>query len=392
MNSNTLLNRSFVLVWFAAVTEGLSWALFLHFPGYLNDLGASEVQIGVIVGVASLTSIAVRPWVGQASDTRGRRPLILLGNAINVLALLLYLTVDALGPWLYVVRIIHGIGIGILFPVLFTYAADVVPEDRRTQGLALFGVSGLLPIALGGVIGEVVLNLWDFQALFITALSFAIIALGLSLPLRETVTPGQASEVERGGFFRALQDRQLLPLWFILGVFALVLTSYFIFLKTFVEETGIGSVGLFFAVYAVTAILLRVFLGWLPDRLGPRRVLYPAFGALAIGFLVLAGATSATHIAVAGMLSGIGHGFGFPILLTMVVDRATDAERGSAVALFTTEIDLGLLVGGPLLGAVISIWGYSAMFVLCAAIVVVAMPTFSLWDRAALRDRAVQEI
>ncbi|MFQ5968423.1 MAG: MFS transporter [Acidimicrobiia bacterium] len=391
MNSKGLLTGAFVLVWFAALTEGLSWALFLHFPGYLQDLGASEVQIGVVVGVASLTSIAARPWVGQASDTRGRRPLILLGNAINVLALFLYLTVSSIGPWLYVVRIIHGIGIGILFPVLFTYAADVVPEDRRTQGLALFGVSGLLPIALGGVIGDLVLGLWDFQALFMTALSFAIIALLLSLSLRETVKMGESSAVPRRGFFRALGDRRLLPLWFIIGVFALVLTSYFIFLKTFIGETGIGSVGLFFAVYAVTAILLRVSLGWLPDRVGPRRVLYPSFGALALGFLVLAGTGSALHIALAGMLSGIGHGFGFPILLTMVVDRATDAERGSAVALFTTEIDLGLLIGGPVLGAVIDVWGYSAMFAACAFVIVAAIPVFSMWDRAAI-DRAVQEV
>ncbi len=387
MSTRSLLRGPFVLAWCAALMEGLSWALFLHFPGYLQDLGATEVQIGLVVGVASITSVVIRPWVGAVSDTRGRRPLILVGNAINVLGLLLYLTVQSIGPWLYIVRIIHGIGIGILFPVLFTYAADIVPVERRTQGLALFGVSGLLPIALGGVIGDIVLGIWSFRALFMTALLCALAALLLSLPLAETVERSAGRGISISPFFRALRDGKLAPLWFIIGIFSMVLTSYFVFLKTYVNDTGTGSVGLFFGAYAVTAILLRVFLGWLPDRVGARRVLYPSLVLLAFGFLVLAAADSDSHIGVAGILSGIGHGFGFPILMTMVVDRATEDERGSAVALFTSEIDLGLLLGGPTLGAVIAGWGYGAMFLLCAALTVAAIPVFNAWDRVALAQR-----
>ena len=62
-------------------------------------------------------------------------------------------TVEALGPWIYTVRVLHGFAEAMLFTALFTYAADHVPRSRRTQGLAFFGVSGILPMALGGIIG-----------------------------------------------------------------------------------------------------------------------------------------------------------------------------------------------------------------------------------------------
>ena len=138
-----------------------------------------------------------------------------------------------------------------------------------------------------------------------------------------------------------------MPLWWVTLVFSLALTAYFTFLKTFVIDTGIGSVGLFFSTYAATAIGLRLFAAWLPDRVGPKRVLYPALGSMVLGFIVLACATGSGAIAVAGVLCGAGHGYAFPIVMGMVVSRAAEADRGSAMAIFTGLFDVGALLGGP---------------------------------------------
>jgi MFS family permease len=84
-------------------------------------------------------------------------------------------------------------------------------------------------------------------------------------------------------FLASLTQRDLLPLWWITLVFNFALTAYFTFLRTYVDATGVGSVGAFFAAYASTAIALRVFAGWLPDRIGLKRALYPAMLTLAAG-------------------------------------------------------------------------------------------------------------
>ena len=72
-----LFTRAFVSVFAANTFMELAWSLFLHFPGYLQDLGADEVQIGILVGVTALASIVIRPWIGQAMDVRGRRQVII---------------------------------------------------------------------------------------------------------------------------------------------------------------------------------------------------------------------------------------------------------------------------------------------------------------------------
>jgi len=145
-----------------------------------------------------------------------------------------------------------------------------VPASRRTEGLALFGVSGLLPIALGGLLGDVVLAEAGFDELFLTAAASAFGALIISLWLPERA-PALEDTGAKTGYFEAIRRPDLLPIWFIIGAFSLVLTGYFTFLRTFIDEVGIGSVGLFFAFYAGTAITLRLAFAWLPARVVRRR-------------------------------------------------------------------------------------------------------------------------
>jgi len=373
------LTPPFLLSSAANFLQSLAFNLYLHLPGYLKELGAGEVQIGVVFSVTAATAIASRPVVGRAMDRQGRRVVIVTGGALNVVVCALYLTIHALGPWLYVVRIGHGIAESMLFAALFTHAADLVPPPRRTEGIALYGISGLLPISLGGLLGDVILTHAGYARLFETSIVFAAAALALSLPLRDSRPP--PGDVPARGFVASVMDRRLLPLWFIGFIFAAAITATFTFLKTFVMTTGIGSVGLFFSAYSAAGVLLRLLFGWVPERIGPKRALFPALGMLAAGFLLLALAANSAMILAAGTLSGLGHGFTFPILSGLVVSRARSAERGAAMSLFTALFDGGVLIGGPVFGLVIRGAGYPAAFTTAAAVTLVGALVFALWDR-----------
>ncbi|MBT8212494.1 MAG: MFS transporter [Acidimicrobiia bacterium] len=374
-----LLSRRFVMVWFANLFSGVAWALMIHLPGFIEDLGATESYVGFTIGIASVSAIAVRPWIGSGMDRRGRRPIILFGNAVQVSSTLLYLTVGALGPWLLMVRLIHGVAIGTMFTALSTYGADLVPAAKRTQGLALFGVSGMLPVALGGLIGDLVLRNDNWDAFFWTAFIFALIAAALSLGLPEVVT--HSDEHRPAGFFKSLARSHLRPIWFVTLVFGTGLAAYFTFLRTFIDESGLGSVGLFFACYAGIAIALRVTVGWLPDRFGDKVVLAPALLAVALGLAMLSIASTDAHIAIAGLLAGTGHGFAFPILYSLTFTRSKFADRGSGIAIYTAMFDVGALIGGPLWGVLIERVDYSGMFVTASAVVVAGGLAFYAFDR-----------
>jgi MFS family permease len=287
----------------------------------------------------------------------------------------------------YAVRIGHGVAEAMLFSALFTYATDIIPASRRSQGIALFGVTGLLPIGVAGIVGDLVLSIAGFRELFLTAAGFAVLTLLFSLPLperRPELAPGQKPR----GFWKIVTERNLLPIWWMIGSFSTVLTGYFVFIRRYVDDTGLGSVGLFFSMYVAVAIAERVFLGWLPDRVGRKRVLYPSIGLLIAGFFVLAGAGSWVSVAIAGALCGAGHGFIFPILTTLLVDRAPDTDRGSAMSFFTAMLDVGTLIGGPILGLIIDSAGWGPMYVTAGVALGVATVIFARWDRRVMSEDA----
>ena len=62
----------------AAILQELSFAVLIHFPGYLTDLGATEGTIGLLYSTSALVSLLFRPWLGRILDLTHRRTVLLV--------------------------------------------------------------------------------------------------------------------------------------------------------------------------------------------------------------------------------------------------------------------------------------------------------------------------
>jgi predicted MFS family arabinose efflux permease len=109
--------------------------------------------------------------------------------------------------------------------------------------------------------------------------------------------------------------------------------------------------------------------------------LLPSLGLLCLGLALLARAATPAYVLFAGLCCGAGHGFVFPILSGLVVTRARESDRGSALAIFTALFDAGVLVGGPSLGAVIRAAGYPTMFAASSLWIAFGSAIFVVWER-----------
>ena len=96
-------------------------------------------------------------------------------------------------------------------------------------------------------------------------------------------------------------------------------------------------------------------------------------------------ADSNAEVLASGLLCGVGHAYGFPILFALVVGRARDAERGTAIAIYTGLTDLGMVMGGPIFGLILQYTSYTALYSSAAGILVVGSAVFLAWDRRAQR-------
>jgi predicted MFS family arabinose efflux permease len=315
-------------------------------------------------------------------DDLGRRPVLLASGIGNAAALAALTLAPSLDWFLAGVFVLHRVLQIALFTALLTLSADVLPESRRTQGLAIYGLGGLIPLATGGALGDLLLVGGGFDLLFICA---ALLSVASWLMVwRVPVYPTGEAGGPRRGFWAALRQVNLLPVWWLTMLFAVGLQALFTFIRTFVDKRQVGSVGMFFLIYGGVAIAVRIATSGRLDSSRQIPLISGALGAYAAGFFVIAGAASATRLAVGASLLGLGHGLLFPIISAQVVARARDSERGSAMAIFTSLFDLAVLTAAPAVGAIIDWRGYTAAFNALETFLVAGIAIYILWDRTAM--------
>jgi MFS family permease len=359
----------------------MALSFYILFPLFIRQLGGSEFSIGLYAGMTGAAAVAARVPVGYLLDRQGRRRVLAAAGALHVVAWLGFEWITTLGVASVVLVLLFGLASGSLFAAFFTYANDIVPLSRHSEGIAMFGIWGILPNGLAPAAGEVLIARAGFHVYFMTAAAFAVISLAVSLAVPETAVPHSttAHDAPRDRFpWRALMF--LLSTTFVFGA---AINSLFTFLAPFAHAEGRGSVGSFFMSYALTAVAVRVLTGRLPDRVGLYRVLIPALFLYAVGVLLVPHTEHSGGLILVGMMCGAGHGYAFPILNVLAVQQVAATHRGRVVSWFTAMFDLGNTVANPVLGGIAERAGYRAMFT--ASGLAILMAATAVWRRAGTR-------
>ncbi len=378
--SDRLLTGAFMLLFALSFLQEWSFGLMVHLPGYLESLGADESTIGLVYASAAFVALALRPLIGRFIDQVGRRTVMLIGGLLFTVAPLLFIPLTAVGPPMFLARIFYMSVEVTLFTTVIAIGADIIPASRRIQGLALLGLAGLLPIGLGSVVGDLVAGDGNYTRLFViaAALSFASWSLAWGLPRLVSADPHRE---RHRGFFPVLTQRNLGPVWLLTGAFVTGLITMFTFLRTYVDASGRGSVGLYLGIYSVVAVVMRLSIRTPRKKKGLVRLVVVAIGVVVAEFVVLGATGSVPAMMVAAALGGAGHGLVFPVLTTMVVNRASAEERGTALAVFSGMFDVGTLIVAPAAGFVIEAIGYGPTFEIVGVVIAAMLAGFLLWER-----------
>jgi MFS family permease len=337
-------------------------------PGFVRDrLGGGTVLVGLVITATAVTALLVRPVAGGFADRYGHRRVMQVGALLVATGGLLYfLPLGVAG--LLLVRLLLGIGEASLFTAGAVWTVSIAPHERRGQLIGLYGVSMWGGISAGTFAGAL-LEQVSYSAVW--AFSLAAPLVGLAL-ISSVPAPAGGNGGDQPVRARLLLRPALVP-----GTaLALAATGYaglaaFVVLHLDARgiHSGVAVLTCFSAVYAGT----RLLIGHLPDKLGPRRVATWSAAGEAVGLLVIAVAPNLPVAVLGGLVMGVGFSLLHPSLALMVLDRTETAQQGAAIGAYTSFWELGLIVGGPVAGAVAAGFGYPAVFVLGAACAAAAM-------------------
>jgi len=374
-----LAHRDFVRATLINFAFFLSLNGFVLLPLHIQDLGGTEIEIGIIMGVYSGVGIFCQPLIGPWVDAIGRRLFMIVGTALVVLAAVLPAAIDSIAV-LFVARVLQGLGFSAYFVAMFSYVVDLVPPSQRGWALGIYGVSGFVATAFAPLVGELLVRRAGFRALFVVSAALALVPLALILRLRDTRSPGAAALPAPGWLRAGLEDvaqrHMVVTLFFGLGS-----GTIFAFLPTFAQSLAVSGLSLFYTAYAAAAIAVRIFGGRLIDTRGRRAVIVPSMflqmvaPALlaAVGFAVTRTSTTPVVpvLCVAGLVSGAAHGFLYPGLAALVTDVAPAARRATAVGVFSAMFLLGQTSGAFVFGAVAHALGYAFLWTILALLLLI---------------------
>lgn len=337
-------------------------------PLFVEKLGGNDQLIGVVVGIFTFSALLMRPYAGHALESKGRRFVYIFGLAIFVISVGSFGLAQSL-MFLFLMRIIQGIGWGFSTTASGTIATDLIPPKRRGEGMGYYGLFGNVALAVGPTLGLALTGYISFTQLFLICAVLGLIAVFLSSAIRFRKTEKPTSPAKNWDLY----EKSALPPSILLFFITVTFGGIASFLPIYTAKQGIAGIQWYFLLFALALMVSRTFSGKIYDRKGHRAV-FPA-GALAIflAMLLLAWLPNSLVLYVAAILYGLGFGSVQPALQAWSVSAAALNRRGMANATFFSFFDLGVGIGAIVFGQIAHLFGYSSIYISAALSVSMAI-------------------
>lgn len=358
--------------------------LFTQLPimsTFAESVGASAFVTGLAVGMYSFSNTFGNIFSGFFTDKKGPFHVLVFGLLLTGAALFLYAFIEE--PFaLLAIRFLHGLVLGFIMTA-FTYLANETSPEKRGKGGAIsgafVGIAAIIGPAFSGILASrtsapIVFN---FTGICMVVLGLiAVVVLRNQQGHRSTKTA--STEVPIRAFFRNSGTLKAFTgaffLMFSQGVIAYLLPLH-------VQSLGFDSrmSGMLMSTFGIVAVLVFILpTNKIFDLVKPKYTLALGIGLMGISQLLLSQSGDTTLLYVALACYGVGFGFLFPSINSLLIDSTTKEVRGKAYGYFYAFFSLGVVVGSSLLG-----WlpiNHTQGFILTGTLLIV-FALISLMDR-----------
>ncbi len=395
-------SRSFMALYVAVfvATMGISMVSPL-LPVYAKELGASGVWLGLTFSVFAIVQTFVGPFAGRLSDRYGRKPFIVAGLLVYLIAALGYLSAQSFYQ-VIAFRAFSGLGTSLIFSVARAYVGDMTPKGHEGRWLGVFATADIIGFGTGPLVAGVFRQFIGFRSVFIAmavlmALSAFIVLIWLprhsqAEVARRAQAPGERAKVT--SFRTALNDRLVLAVTAHQGLISLASGASFSFLALRLED-GLGVtpllIGVAFATQDITGGLAQPIFGRLADRHSRRTLVAVGLLANAV-FLAFVGVVPSFPLMLLLLLAmGAANGLSQVAASAVQVVAGRRVGMGTVLGIGSAANGAGIVIGSVVSGIIVDYNGLASAFFLGGVLMALGAPVF-LWLTRGVATRDVDRI
>jgi MFS family permease len=380
------LPRSFYVVSVASflfsLTRNVTQPIFSL---YVLDMGASLLQVGLILSIQSFLMIVARIPLTVLSEKIGRNRMFAVAFVIQATASVLYAVAPS-PTWLYFIPFYQIIASGSYNQLAMSTASDMAPVTRQGDALGRYMTFMTMGMFVGPLITSALITRISYRQLYLATALFPVT--GLVLFLRHmTKNPGrtQSRDTPGGGVQMGTLDalklvlgnRNVLVLTLIRTTFSMSNTVFTALFAVYaVRELGFSPslASLLFSVVGFSNAFVKFPAGTLSDRLGAKRVLLTAFGVLILVYASIPYARGIPLLVPLLVFFGLCWGTRAVTEWATLANTVPQETKAIAMSYLSSVWGLGATIGSILLAVFGEALPFSTIFLMLALINVPALP------------------
>ncbi len=340
----------------------------------LDAWHVSKTVIGLSILVQAGAGVLLSPVIPRLIVRVGSARMMQAATVVAALTLLSLGLFRDVQTW-FPLRFLLGAAAAVLWSASEVVINELTSETFRGRVIGVYGSAG----AAGFALGPLILIATGTDGLTPFAVTAGLIALA-GLPLfrlrdrDDAETPDREPHAGLWAVFRLVPHILLLNL-----AYAAAIESFIAFFPLFGLDVGLGTTRslALLTVFAIGGVVLQLPLGWLADHMDRGRLLLACLimtlaGFLAFPWLVTGGVGGAIFVFALGGVEGMIYALG----IILLGQTFRGARLATASVLYTAMWGVGMMLGPPLVGAGMDVFGDARMPFLIAAIYVVYLPVY----------------
>lgn len=362
------------------------WILIPLLPFYLKEnYDLRESIIGIILSCYTVSALLVRPFSGYLLDTFARKPLYILAYGIFTSIFLGYIVGGTLVAFI-LLRVVHGLAFGTVTVGGNTLVVDIMPSERRGEGLGYYGLTNNIAMSLGPMTGLFLHNTMPYAAIFAIGMSTCVVGFCLALCVKAPVKPKTKRPALSLDRFILLKG---IPASIVLLLLSIPYGATTNFVAMYVEQIGLHvTSGFFFVLLAVGMGISRLFAGKYVDRGYVTECIHYGFYLVIMAFLLLSLCArlicmneTLTEVCffLVPFIQGIGFGIMFPAYNSLYINLAQNNQRATATSTYLTSWDVGIGIGIVASGIIAEHFSFATVYLIGAILCVVSMLFFNFY-------------
>lgn len=384
-----LWSLNFINVCVANFLMACSFNLLMpSIPLYITQhLGVPQSKTGIVLASYAIALIFVRPFSGYLVDQYSRKGMLLIGFIGYVLIFFGYFWATTIVLFV-LIRFIHGLTWGLSTVASSTLTIDIVPSQRRAEGIGFYATAMNVAMAIGPFIAIHIYTHHSFHTLLWWAIVMGTLGI-LTTALIKAPQRKKETKPEKMTFDRFFLRRgwpiflnQMLPTfaWGTIGPFV---AQYGLSIK-------LENPGIFFLFWAGGIIISRVFAGKLVDRGYLHQVSVGALTIIGCAFLAFATIHNIYAFCISGIFIGVGFGALFPALQMLYINIAPNNKRGTANSTYLLAFDLGLALGMLAGGYISGIFDFEILYIVASSACLISILVYCTNTRRVYEKRKLR--